>query len=279
VGVAQRRRRARLAQEAVHDFLVVDFLANHFDRDLPVQLGVAAQIHRTHAARANLPENFEGADLCGDAGHGQIASTRTVVALSGPPFALASAITALQTSSSDRPFGVTRDVISLSVRTPWMPSEQMTSRSPDLISSSRTSTAMPAWPDTASVATLPSRAMSACARVARVRFAARIATCRRLASTERRASMPAGHVFSESPAVSRMKDVTASAIVADASSPPACPPMPSTTAKNPRSPSATKRSSLRCRTRPVSVAAPKRNCIEAGYKGEGGRGKGLGSEM
>ena len=63
VGVAQRRRRARLAEEAVHDFLVVDFLADHLDRDLAIELGVAAQIHRAHAARADLPDDFEDADL------------------------------------------------------------------------------------------------------------------------------------------------------------------------------------------------------------------------
>ena len=63
VGVAQRGRRARLAEEAVHDFLVVDFLANDLDRDLAIQFRVAAQIHRTHAASADLPDDFEGADL------------------------------------------------------------------------------------------------------------------------------------------------------------------------------------------------------------------------
>jgi hypothetical protein len=69
VRVTQGSGRARFAEEAVEDLLVVDLLSDHLDRDLAVELGITPQVHGAHPPGANLPEDLEIADFRGDVRH------------------------------------------------------------------------------------------------------------------------------------------------------------------------------------------------------------------
>jgi hypothetical protein len=69
IRVAERGGRSRLAEEAVEGRLVADFPSNNLDRHVTIEPGVPGQIHVAHAARSNLSEDVEFADLQGRSSH------------------------------------------------------------------------------------------------------------------------------------------------------------------------------------------------------------------